>query len=159
MKKLIISIIVVTILASCEKTLQEVPRDFISRTNYYKNQSDAEGAINGVYSAFASDYGITFWLFQVLHSDYALGRGSQAPISIFNSILDQTNINRAATIWSSFYTTINRANSVLDNVPGIEGINEEVKQRILSEAHFFRALSYFNLVRGFGPVPIKIHES
>ncbi|MCB0688703.1 MAG: RagB/SusD family nutrient uptake outer membrane protein, partial [Saprospiraceae bacterium] len=50
-------------------------------------------------------------------------------------------------------------NSVLDNVPGIEGINEEVKQRILSEAHFFRALSYFNLVRGFGPVPIKIHES
>src|SRR5680860_387650 len=159
MKHIIIYIFAITFLFSCEETLKEVPKDFISKANYYQNQADAEGAIAGVYSSFASDYGITFWLFSVLHGDYANGRGSQATITIFDQILDQTNINRAANIWSSFYQTINRANSVLDNVPSIEDIDPQVKNRILSEAHFFRALSYFNLVRAYGDVPVKTSES
>ncbi|MBY5957343.1 RagB/SusD family nutrient uptake outer membrane protein [Membranicola marinus] len=159
MKYILLFIFSLTLFMACEETLKEVPKDFISKNNYYKNQADAEGAIAGVYSSFASDYGITFWLFSVLHGDYANGRGSQATITVFDQILDQTNINRAGSIWSSFYRTINRANSVLDNVPAIEDINPDVKARILSEAHFFRALSYFNLVRGFGDVPLKTSES
>lgn len=159
MKNILFLIISILFLVSCEETLKEVPKDFISKANYYKNQADAEGAITGVYSSFASNYGITFWLFQVLHADYVNGRGSQAPISYFDQILDQSNINRAGSIWSSFYQTINRANTVLDNVPAIEDIDPQVKSRIISEAHFFRALSYYNLVRGFGDVPVKTSES
>lgn len=159
MKKILIIVTILIGFFSCEETLKEVPKNFISKANYYQNESDAEGAITGVYSSFANNYGITFWLFSVLHSDYANGRGSQAPISFFDQILDQSNINRAGSIWSSFYSTINRANSVLDNVPGIVDIDPQVQSRILSEAYFFRALSYFNLVRGFGAVPIKTSES
>lgn len=159
MKKAIIFLLAVILVSSCKKVLKEVPKDFISRANYYNNESDAEGAITGVYSSFANNYGINYWLFLVLHTDYANGRGSQAPISIFDQVLDQSNIGRAATDWSSFYQTIDRANSVLDNVPGITNISNDAKSTILAEAHFLRALAYFDLVRGFGAVPLKTKES
>src|SRR5690606_9266143 len=38
-------------------------------------------------------------------------------------------------------------------------ISEEARTRILAEAHFLRALAYFELVRGYGAVPIKTTES
>lgn len=160
MKKFIILLSFAAVLSSCKKSLEEVPKSFISKANFYKTESDAQAAIRGVYSSFGTDYyGITYYLFVVLHSDYANGRGSQAPISIFDHLLDQTNIDRAAQNWSTLYQAINRANSVLDNVPGIENMGDDVKSKILAEAHFLRAMAYFNLVRGFGAVPIKTSES
>ncbi|SHJ62404.1 RagB/SusD family nutrient uptake outer membrane protein [Pseudozobellia thermophila] len=146
--------------ASCEDTLEEVPKDFVSKANFYKNADDAEAAIAGAYAGMQNDFfGITNYLMTELHGDYLFGRGSQAPITIWDQILNQQNIGRCATNWSSFYNTINRANAVLENVPNIEDIDAGVRDRILAEAHFLRALCYFELVRGWGPVPIKTSES
>lgn len=158
MKRTILFIGLILIISSCKKELTEVPKDFISKANFYKNAADAQAAITGAYSSLADNYGITYWLFLVNHADYENGRGSQAPISVFSQILDVANIGRAADIWSSHYRTINRANSILDNVPAIE-MEETTKNRILAEAHFLRAMAYFNLVKGFGPLPLKTSES
>lgn len=160
MKKVIIFLLFAVIISSCKKALEEVPKSFISKANFYESESDAEAAIRGAYSSFGTDYyGSTYYLFVTLHSDYATGRGSQAPISLFDRILDQTNIDRASVNWSTLYQQINRANSVLNNVPKIVKISGDVKKKILAEAHFLRAMSYFNLVRGYGAVPIKKNES
>src|SRR5699024_8243041 len=121
-------------LFGCKNILQENPKDFVARSNFYKNASDAESAITGVYSSLAGNYGITYWLFLVDQSDYENGRGSQAPLSNFSQIMDIANIQRAGDIWSSFYRTINRANSVLDNVPDIN-MAEGEKNKVLAEAH------------------------
>jgi len=146
--------------SSCNDMLDEVPEDFVSRTNYYQNETDAQGAINGAYESMGPDYyGITNYLMTVLHGDYLNGRGSQAPISYMDKVLDQQNIERVASNWSRLYSAINRANAVLDNVPAIENMTEDARTRILAEAHFLRALAYFELVRGWGAVPIKTKES
>ena len=47
------------------------------------------------------------------------------------------------------YLGIRDANNVIANVPEIE-MDEELKNRIIGEAKFLRALHYFNLVRCFG---------
>ena len=160
MKK-ILFILLPVFLLSCENMLDEVPKDFVSRANYYQNEADAQGAINGAYAALTPDFygGITYYLMITLHGDYLNGRGSQAPISIVNQVLDQQNIGRANSGWSALYTGINRANAVLDNVPNIENMSEEVRTRILAEAHFLRALAYFELVRVWGAVPLRTGES
>src|SRR5690554_2523948 len=158
MKKLLTIILLIGFFSSCDDLLEEVPNDFISRANFYKNATDAEAAVTGAYSSFYHNYGITYWLFLVSHADYENGRGSQAPISDFSKVLDVGSVGRAASIWSSFYITINRTNSILENVPAIE-MDENLETRFLAEAHFLRAMSYFNLVRGFGPVPLKTMES
>lgn len=148
------------LLLSCENMLDEVPKNFVSRSNYYQNEADAQGAINGAYAAIGSDFfGITYYLLIELHGDFLNGRGSQAPISLVDRVLDQQNIGRANLSWASLYTAINRANAVLDNVPNIANMNEDVRTRIIAEAHFLRALSYFELVRGWGAVPIRTSES
>ena len=161
MKKIVLSVIGIGLLfTSCESMLDEVPKDFVSKNNYYQNETDAQGALNGAYGVLAPDfYGIDAYIMEVLHSDLILGRGSQAPISYMDQLLDQQNIGRAANFWSTLYSGINRANAVLNNVPQIENISEDARTRILAEAHFLRALAYFELVRAFGPVPIKMNES
>lgn len=160
MKNIFLLIITTILFSGCEKALEEVPKDFVSKANFYKNEEDAEAAIAGAYAGMQNDFfGITNYLMTELHGDYLFGRGSQAPITIWNQILNQQNIGRCATNWSSFYTTINRANAVLDNVPNIENIDANTQKQILAEAHFLRALCYFELVRGWGAVPLKTAES
>ncbi len=160
MKKIILYILLSVLCFSCQNMLEEVPKDFVSRTNYYQNEADAQGAINGAYSSLGPDiYGITDYLMVALHGDYLNGRGSQEPISHMDKLLDQQNIGRAATNWSTLYNSINRANAVLDNVPLITDINEDARTRILAEAHFLRAFAYFQLVRGWGAVPLRTKES
>jgi len=61
-------------------------------------------------------------------------------------------------VWTSAYNAINRANSVIDNVPGIT-MDATLQKRIIAEAKFLRALHYFNLVRLFGDVPIRLAET
>lgn len=159
MKKLLY-ILLPAMLLACDNTLDEVPKDFVSRANYYQNESDAQGAINGAYAALTPDYfgGITYHLLIELHGEFLNGRGSQAPISVVDQVLDQQNIGRAGSAWSALYTAINRSNAVLDNVPNIE-MDEALKSSILAEAHFIRALAYFELVRGWGAVPIRTTET
>jgi hypothetical protein len=160
MKNIILILLTAMLFSACEETLMEVPKDFVSKANFYTNEQDAEAAIAGVYAGMQNDFfGINNYLMTELHGDYLFGRGSQAPITIWNQVLDQRNIGRCASNWSSFYETINRANAILENVPNIEDINGDTQKKILAEAHFLRALCYFELVRGWGPVPLKTTES
>lgn len=160
MKNLLYIILVLLIFSSCENMLEEVPKNFVSKANYYKTEADAEGAIAGTYAGLQNDFfGITYYLMVELHGDFLNGRGSQAPITIWDQILNQQNIGRCNTNWASLYSIINRANSVLDNVVNIEDIRPESKTRILAEAHFLRAIAYFELVRGWGAVPLRVNET
>ncbi|WP_257669916.1 RagB/SusD family nutrient uptake outer membrane protein [Parapedobacter tibetensis] len=161
MKSIGIAIVTLMIsLTSCQDMLDEIPKDFVARNNYYKNEADAQGALNGAYNALSKEfYGIDNYILSELHGDFLNGRGSQAPISNMHQLLDQQNIGRASNQWTRLYQGINRANAVLDNVPQIAQMNEGARTRILAEAHFLRALAYFELVRGFGAVPIKTRES
>lgn len=160
MKRITLYILIAILFSSCENMLDEVPKDFVSRANFYQNEIDAQGALNGAYDATGPDfYGITHYLMIELHGDYLNGRGSQAPISIMDQVLNQQNIGRCETNWLTLYRAVNRANAVLDNVVDMVDITDEAKTRILAEAHFLRAMAYFELVRGWGPVPIKTKES
>ncbi len=161
MKKLIFLLIPILVLGSCESFLEEDPKSFISAANFYENEADAKSAIAGAYASLQNEYygpALGMYAFMVLHSGAADGRGSQAPISIYDQVLNQVNIGRIGALWGRLYTAINRANAVLDNVPDIE-MNEALKARILAEAHFLRANAYFELVRGWGPVPLRLTET
>lgn len=160
MKKIFLYILLTFTLMSCEDMLEETPKDFVSRSNYYKNEADAIGALNGAYQTLGTDfYRIESYVLVELQGDFITGRGSQASVSNVQQILDQQNISRVNITWATLYEAVNRSNAVLNNVPLIEDISEETRQRILAEARFLRALAYFELVRGWGAVPLKTEES
>lgn len=62
-----------------------------------------------------------------------------------------------ASFWKAAYKVINRTNTVLGRIDGIE-INAELANRYKLECKFIRALMYFNLVRVYGDVPLVLKE-
>jgi starch-binding outer membrane protein, SusD/RagB family len=147
-----------------KKFLTEQPFDFIGPQNFYHNSGDALAAINGVYADFINSTGDNYY-----------GRNFvmlvEHPTEMWTSRLSATNERMqpdvfaiplshsyVQSVWASAYDAINRANSVLDHVPSID-MDTALKSRILAEAKFLRATHYFNLVRMYGNVPLKVHET
>lgn len=59
--------------------------------------------------------------------------------------------------WNSNYQALNRANQALDILPQLDSVDTDLKERLIGESKFLRALTYFQLVRMFGGVPIVDH--
>jgi hypothetical protein len=164
--KLVAALGVFTVALACndKKFLTEQPFDFIGPTNFYKNAGDALAAINGVYADFINSTGDNYY-----------GRNfvmlAEHTTEMWTSRLSATNersqpdvyaipVSHAyvQSVWASAFDAINRANSVLDHVPGID-MDPALRDRIVAEAKFLRATHYFNLVRMWGGVPLKLHET
>ena len=146
MKKILL-LLSFTLVMGCEGYLDEEPVSFLSDDQFYQTENDAIAAVNAAYQPLATNgyYGQQFFIQVELKAEYSLGRGSHQPSGVYQ--LDQTNIDRIAGIWRLAYLSINRANAVMGRIPDME-IDGDLKARVLAEAHFIRALNYFNLVRG-----------
>ena len=151
-----LSFILLIVFSSCEETLTEEPKDFISPSNFYQDTQDAEMALAGAYSSsFLND---NFLNLNRHHAEYTIARGSYTSVGNYNVPINADQFGRIAGAWSDLYTTINRANVVLANVPEIEGMDSNTQTRILAEAHFLRAWSYWDLLQTWGPVPLRLEE-
>src|SRR5215467_5113199 len=64
-----------------------------------------------------------------------------------------------ANTWNPAYQAINTLNAALDRGPATQGLSAAVKNSLLGEAHFLRALNYFTLVQQFGDVTLSVHEN
>ena len=141
-----------TATTGCKK-LDEVPYDFYAPENVYKTADDAEAAIAGVYSDLNSYDFFTkpYWEWLSSDDDHIAGASwLLGSIGAGNYVSDY----KTPHMFTGPYVIIARANSVLERVPAID-MNKVQQNRILGEAHFLRAWSYFVLVRLFGPVPLR----
>jgi len=73
-------------------------------------------------------------------------------------IIPNKDIDIDWVTWHDHYATIARANQVVDNVPGI-AMDVTLRNRIVGEAKFLRALLYSNLVNLYGNVPLTLHAA
>ncbi|MCC5942080.1 MAG: RagB/SusD family nutrient uptake outer membrane protein [Balneolaceae bacterium] len=167
MKKLIILIAAFVVFTACEDFLTESPKTQISVDQFFDKPDDARSAVNALYrdGSGANSY------------DSGGFRGSNVMVGVFMSGLfdneakgeriegqlahslqqDPVNFNDyAGGWWNAMYRVINRANLAIDRIPGIEGMNENERNRMLAEARYFRAHNYFNLVKFFGDVPLML---
>lgn len=155
MKKYIYTIICVLFLSSCSDELEIVPKSTLSSSAMWKTESDALGAMYGVFaqlrSALNSNY--IFWgdyrsnLFGVGVIDLA------EALDMYNNTLDMQD---TGTDWQSLYTTINDCNLILRHIPDISFNNEDTKNFILGNVYFVRALCYFYCARVWGDAPIVL---
>src|SRR5699024_1517336 len=84
----------------------------------------------------------------------APGDGSFMNDYIHFNITPTTNVLPA--YWTGKYQEVNLSNQVLDSVPQID-MDKDLKTRLLAEAKFIRAFTYFKLVRSFGAIPLRLH--
>lgn len=143
--------------SSCKKQLEEEPYSFISPNNFYKNESDAKTAVNGIYSAFYTYelYLQPMWNLTILDDDHVSGVDWFMGTSGAGNPQGYWGVDGP---WVGCYTIISRASTVLENVEKIpEGsIDPEMKARFKGEAHFLRGWAYFQLVQLYGGVPLRL---
>jgi len=146
-------------LSSCTKFLTEDLKGSFSTETYYKNQTQAIQAINGVYNAITfTNPSNDIWVFGDVASDDAVkggNPGDQAEITYIDEFTADANNGIIINYWQFAYEGIARANNVIANVPSVP-MDEALKNRIVGEAKFIRAYTYFNLVNTFGKVPLKL---
>jgi len=149
----------IIIMSGCTKFLTEDLKGEFSTDTYYQNDKQAIQSINGVYNALAfTSADNNIWVFGDVASDDAVkggNPGDQAEITYIDDFSANSTNGIIINYWKFVYEAIARANTVIAKVPGIP-MDEALKSRIVGEAKFIRAYSYFNLVNIFGKVPLKL---
>ena len=146
--------------SSCSDFLEQNPQTDLSENDFYKTADDILSAVNGVYSSLQEGdiYG-NWYVFGEIPSDNTRNQlsGSVTPQTEFDQFYIDTQNSMIANFWKAAYKVINRTNTVLGRIDGIE-INTELANRYKLECKFIRALMYFNLVRVYGDVPLVLKE-
>lgn len=159
-RSFILFVILFTILPACDNPLQEETFSEISPNNFFRNADDAETALNGVYeNLILRDLTVIILSFQEVTTDIMIQRGGGL-FGIINPLEEFSFPSNSPWVdlwWDLWYQGINRANTILDQVPDIE-MDEARKEEILAEARFLRALKYYFLYDFFGPVPIVLNS-
>ena len=161
MKKHITStlLLVVGLTISCSDYLEVEPVSEISTATFYASESGALAAIAAAYDPlqWGGSYKTFIWTLNDIGSDDADkgdGGASDGPqwiqVDNFNYSAENDEILNG---YVDPYAGILRANVAMEEVPSID-MDEALKQRIVGEAKFLRALYYFNLVNSFGGVPL-----
>ncbi|MDB5120031.1 MAG: RagB/SusD protein [Sphingobacteriales bacterium] len=156
--KYILAAILLISVTSCKKILDVEPRQSVSDQQTIYDKGSAESAVRGAYNALADAgyYGTTFQSLGYLAGDNILWTGSQSQIQEFiNHKVNPENATVSGA-WVAIYRTINRVNNVIAKVSAVHDplLTDITKNQLLGEAHFIRALAYFDLVRTWGGVPL-----
>ncbi len=166
MKKIFLSAIIAGVLLSCI-SLDEDPQSYITSDQFYNTGDQAIAAVNGGYrKLYETGQSLYNSLFQIgvemATDDYAAGpRARNAHVRAISGLTHDPLNDRMEQLWKQSYDAINVSNIAIDRIALISDteITAVLRNRLINEAKFLRALHYFNLVRWFGDVPIVLHET
>ncbi|MCW3464057.1 RagB/SusD family nutrient uptake outer membrane protein [Chitinophaga nivalis] len=158
---------------ACKKLLDQEPINSPYNNVFWKNQRDAEQGVAGGYALLRRalttnneyDMNLSHFAYGTLpafefddYRQYDLGflvksNGELSTANFIGSYLD------AYHDWSPYFKVVTQANLILHYLPGIpnEQFTESparTRNRLLGEAYFLRAYSYFYMVRLWGDVPL-----
>lgn len=154
---LLIALPIVIIVSGCKKYLDRKP---LTATLNDLNQGGVEGEVLNMYNILRGYAGFSSlpWLdFQSIRDDDAQkgsdandGREINTEFETFQYTKDDWGTN---TYWNDHYAMINQANIALDDAKSFN-LTDAASLRNVGEACFFRAYSYFELVKNYGDVPL-----
>jgi len=159
----ILSAFVLFLTTSCEEFLTISPDNSLTKDEFWKTKSDATAAIVGVYSTMRNN--LEYFLYwgevrgDLLRSN--AGKGAGVDKEAFDVFI--VNPSNTMTKYTAMYSVINGANQVIKNIPAIEANDKSFTRteanRVMGEALFLRAYTYFWLARSFKEVPLTLDPS
>lgn len=155
MKKYFLFSMIAMIGTSCSDFLSLQPENQINENSFYKNISDFDAAMFGVYAELQTLHNASIVYLGDLTTDNAEIRWTVPTVAEteFDEVSPTPANSFLSTIWSSCYNVISRSNTVLSKLEGA-GLTDAQKSRLRGESLFLRGYAYFYLVRTFGALPI-----
>lgn len=144
--------------ASCKKFLEEVPDYALPSSSAITDVSTARAAIVGTYDRVQNYYASSYPTLGTITADHVIFNGTLSEYLQLDQNAIPTDNVITVSAYQGLYRTINSANSVIAYVPLVNDplLTDAEKNKILGEAYFIRALSYFDLGRGWGGVQLQL---
>lgn len=126
----------------CDELLDVTPKTDFSDVDFWKSENDLKGATIRLYQQLP-------FTFQDLRADEWVSRNANA-ISMGSRSIPTTSGD-----WTNNYQRIFAANNILEKAVNAP-IDEQIINKYLAQARFFRAWYYFDLVSKYGDVPLVL---
>jgi len=158
-QRLLLALIIPAMVISCNTDLKEELKGSLSESTL-TSESDALALVDGCYQLLiGSGYGY-------FSSDYAFMFDGSTDVFIpeKTSKLETYRWNEdiGLGLWSIAYQMVSRCNTaiaLIENMPDTEFDAPQLKARLVGEAKFLRAFSYYLLSGAFGDVPLLLDNS
>lgn len=148
---------------SCKKILDLDPHNSTFTNAYFTNGTDANTAIAGAYALLRSVLlnNTSFHVYgDATAKEFNINSGQDdGNYNISNGEFTGLNVGSGYWNWQNYYQLLQQINLVINKVPGIPintFTNQDDKKRIIGEAYFLRAFTYFYMSRVWGDVPLKL---
>lgn len=128
--------------SSCSDFLDRYPLEELSDESFWKTEKDAEMAVSNLYNVLP-----TWDVDGAINSDDAVHGIKWAAGNQSKGVYDPADYG-----WSGEYGYIRQANLVLEKIQEMD-LSEDAYKKLEGQARFFRAYTYFTLIRSFGAVP------
>ncbi|MAN26945.1 MULTISPECIES: RagB/SusD family nutrient uptake outer membrane protein [Mesonia] len=158
--KIAIGILAGVAIISCSDDYLEVDaRENIEASDSNENITP-EQFVNGIYGMYTDwDYAFAWLGITEIISDNADKGSSPTDTGADKNLLDNLTFTSTApsvrSMWTRWYKTIGRASYSIAFTRDYGLEDESYSNRLVGEAKFLRALTYFYLVRSFGDVPLQ----
>ena len=159
---LLILLLLFASISSCKKLVGvQPPVTSLSSQNVYSTDATAIAAVTSIYSAISYNGPFTAYpeamsgVAGLSADDFTLYPGfSGSALNLYyqNALTNSNGLD----FWVSIYPIIHTANDAIEAINKSSTLTVLVKQRILGEAKFSRALCYFYLVNLYGDVPLVL---
>ena len=155
--RIISSLLAALVLYGCSEDFIDVPSNV--ETEEAITAQNATELVNAIYNIFLQFSMSSFSWNGVssMTSDDADKGSDPGDTGADKNLLDGLTFDATALsfneVWEAHYDGIQRANQALSRLPDFE-LEANLKDRLIGEATFLRALMYFRLVKTFGGVPL-----
>lgn len=137
-----LAIALIPLMVSCEKFLEYPPEGAILAEDALKTPDDLQRLLNSCYDVLANVFDGSYQNLAELLSDNLASPNGNDFQSVYNR---QTNFFTPTTngVYSDFYYTIYRCNSLLENFDLIDGLSASERSRMEAEARFIRGVCHW----------------
>lgn len=141
--------------SSCGDFLDEDPKGQLTPEKFFLTEDDLTASINALYERINQTQSWTNPMYpQWQGDDITANPGSNKQACAALDAFASEGANKGVTdAWNLHYSVIKAANLIVNGAGNVNG-SQEKKNVAFGNAHYWRAYSYFYLVRVFGKIPI-----
>ena len=125
--------------------------------SYFETEAGIDNLVTGLYSTLGwkFNYSWGYGLYNMGVDEYTDANNEVAPMNGYSTLIS-TEGTYIPGLADNMYNRIEAANRAIENIPLYYSKALDTYNTRLGEAYFFRAYCYFELVKTYGAVPLKL---
>lgn len=151
----------VGITTSCSDSFLEEELITEHSTDYFKTQDGIDDLVTGAYQKLKFKFNY-IWAIEC-HGmgvdEFTDANNTMPAWNHYSNDLNSEETGANQPMWDNYYGLVEPANIIINNVQQYYDKESSTYETRLGEGYFLRAYAYFELVKQFGGVPIKLNPS